>query len=48
MSHRRILTSLAGLAAAALAVPAFAAAAPAPEPAQASHVSTYTGSPQDQ
>jgi snapalysin len=48
MSHRRILTSLAGLAAAALAVPAFAAAAPAPEPAQASHVSTYTGSPQDE
>jgi snapalysin len=50
MSHRRILTSLAGLAAAALAVPAFAAAAPAPEtPAAApTHVSSYTGSPQDE
>jgi snapalysin len=50
MSHRRILTSLAGLAAAALAVPAFAAAAPAPETpsAAATHVSSYTGSPQDE
>jgi snapalysin len=50
MSHRRILTSLAGLAAAALAVPAFAAAAPAAEtPAAApTHVSSYTGSPQDE
>ncbi|MFI7065038.1 snapalysin [Kribbella sp. NPDC050124] len=53
MSHRRILTSLAGLAAAALAVPTFAAASPAPAPATSS-VSTaqtraaYTGSPQDQ
>ncbi len=50
MSHRRILTSLAGLAAAALAVPAFAAAAPAPETTSAAptHVSSYTGSPQDE
>lgn len=58
MSHRRILTSLAGLAAAALAVPSFAAptlanAVPAPAPATTS-VSTsttraaYTGSPQDE
>jgi snapalysin len=47
MSHRRILTSLAGLAAAALAVPAYAAAAPEPA-AQPTHVSTYTGSPQDE
>ncbi|GAA0598791.1 snapalysin [Kribbella sandramycini] len=53
MSHRRILTSLAGLAAAALAVPALATAAPAPAPADSS-VSTaatraaYTGSPQDE
>ncbi|TDD25620.1 snapalysin [Kribbella turkmenica] len=53
MSHRRILTSLAGLAAAALAVPTFAAASPAPAPAAPS-VSTsatraaYTGSAQDQ
>ena len=53
MSHRRILTSLAGLAAAALAVPSFAAASPAPAPATTS-VSTsttraaYTGSPQDE
>ncbi|TDU88865.1 snapalysin [Kribbella voronezhensis] len=50
MSHRRILTSLAGLAAAALAVPGIAAASPAPSiPSSApSHVSTYTGSPQDE
>jgi snapalysin len=53
MSHRRILSSLAGLAAAALAVPSFAAASPAPAPAAPS-VSTsttraaYTGSPQDE
>ncbi|MFI6675190.1 snapalysin [Kribbella sp. NPDC050470] len=53
MSHRRILTSLAGLAAAALAVPTFAAASPAPAQ-DTSSVSTsqtraaYTGSPQDQ
>jgi snapalysin len=54
MSHRRILTSLAGLAAAALAVPSFAAASPAPAPATTTSASTstsraaYTGSPQDQ
>jgi snapalysin len=53
MSHRRILSSLAGLAAAALAVPTFAAASPAPEPATTSlSTSTtraaYTGSPQDE
>jgi snapalysin len=54
MSHRRILSSLAGLtAAAALAVPTFAAASPAPAPAAPTAVSTsatrgaYTGSPQD-
>ena len=50
MSHRRILTSLAGLAAAALAIPSFAAASPAPStPSSApTTVSTYTGSPQDE
>jgi snapalysin len=54
MSHRRILTSLAGLAAAALAVPTFAAASPAQAPATTSSVSTatsraeYVGSPQDE
>lgn len=49
MSHRRILTSLAGLAAAALAIPSFAAASPAPAPSSApTTVSTYTGSPQDE
>jgi snapalysin len=50
MSHRRILSSLAGLAAAALAVPAFAAA-PAQAPAASSApttVAAYTGSPQDE
>ncbi|MEV8378713.1 snapalysin [Kribbella sp. NPDC056861] len=52
MSHRRILTSLAGLAAAALAVPAFAAAAPTAEAPSTTTapttVSAYTGSPQDE
>jgi len=56
MSHRRILTSLAGLAAAALAVPAFAAptfagTAPAPSAPSVSTSTTraaYTGSPQDE
>lgn len=52
MSHRRILTSLAGLAATALAIPAFAAAAPTAEApsttAASTTVSTYTGSPQDE
>jgi snapalysin len=54
MSHRRILTSLAGLAAAALAVPTLAVASPAPAPATTSSVSTaasraaYVGSPQDE
>lgn len=51
MSHRRILTSLAGLAAAALAVPAFAAA-PAAQvtstTAAPTTVAAYTGSPQDE
>ncbi|GAB3822778.1 snapalysin [Kribbella italica] len=51
MSHRRILSSLAGLAAAALAVPAFAAApaqsAPAPATSSPSSIAAYTGSPQD-
>jgi snapalysin len=57
MSHRCILTSLAGLAAAALAVPALAAspstAAPAPD-SHTANVSTaatraaYVGSPQDE
>ncbi|MEV6282829.1 snapalysin [Kribbella sp. NPDC051770] len=51
MSHRRILSSLAGLAAAALAVPAFAAApaqsAPAPTTSTPSSIAAYTGSPQD-
>ncbi|TDD54916.1 snapalysin [Kribbella antibiotica] len=50
MSHRRILSSLAGLAAAALAVPAFAAA-PAAAPANVSTEATrasYIGSPQDE
>jgi hypothetical protein len=51
MSHRRILTSLAGLAAAALAVPALAASPSTAAPATDSHVSTaatraaYVGSP---
>ncbi|WBQ04515.1 snapalysin [Kribbella sp. CA-293567] len=52
MSHRRILTSLAGLAATALVVPAFAAAAPTAEApsttAAPATVSAYTGSPQDE
>jgi snapalysin len=54
MSHRRILTSLAGLAAAALAVPALAASPSTAAPATDSHVSTaatraaYVGSPQDE
>ena len=55
MSHRRILSSLAGLAAAALAVPTFAAASPiASAPATTSTTSTaasraaYVGSPQDE
>ncbi|TDW19197.1 snapalysin [Kribbella kalugense] len=54
MSHRRILSSLAGLAAAALAVPAFAASPSTAAPATDSHVSTaasraaYVGSPQDE
>jgi snapalysin len=54
MSHRRILTSLAGLAAAALAVPALAASPSTAAPATSSHVSTaatraaYVGSPQDE
>jgi len=51
MSHRRILTSLAGLAAAALAVPAFAAA-PAAQvtstTAAPTTIAAYTGSPQDE
>ncbi|GAA1593873.1 hypothetical protein GCM10009789_54960 [Kribbella sancticallisti] len=51
MSHRRILTSLAGLAAAALAVPAFAVTPTAEAPATTSApttVAAYTGSPQDE
>ena len=56
MSHRRLLTSLAGLAAAALAVPAFAAAPTAQAPTVQTPASTstpasiaaYTGSPQDE
>jgi snapalysin len=50
MSHRRILTSLAALAAAALAVPAFAATptAQAPATSTSSTVAAYTGSPQDE
>jgi snapalysin len=49
MSRRRILTSLAGLAAAALAVPAFAAAPTAQAPSSSpTTVSAYTGSPQDE
>ncbi|WP_433015794.1 snapalysin [Kribbella sp. CA-294648] len=53
MSHRRLLTSLTGLAvAAALAVPAFAAApasASAPSTAAApTTIAAYTGSPQDE
>ena len=55
MSHRRILSSLVALAAAALAVPTFAAASPiASAPATDSSVSTaasraaYVGSPQDE
>jgi snapalysin len=53
MSHRRILSSLAGLAAAALAVPALAASPSTAAPVD-SHVSTaatraaYVGSPQDE
>jgi snapalysin len=51
MPKHRILSSLAGLAAAALAIPAFAAspaaAAPAPERVQATTVSSYAGSPQE-
>ncbi|MFC9688045.1 snapalysin [Kribbella sp. NPDC056951] len=51
MSHRRILSCFAGLAAAALAVPAVAAAAPAPAAPSVSTATTraaYTGSPQDE
>jgi len=54
MSHRRILTSLAGLAAAALAVPALAASPSTAAPATDHTVSTattraaYVGSPQDE
>ncbi|RZT28630.1 snapalysin [Kribbella sp. VKM Ac-2569] len=54
MSHRRILSSLAGLAAAALAVPALAASPSTAAPAVDSPVSTaatragYVGSPQDE
>ncbi|TDW90771.1 snapalysin [Kribbella pratensis] len=54
MSHRRILSSLAGLAAAALAVPALAASPSTAAPAADPHVSTaatraaYVGSPQDE
>ena len=54
MSHRRILSSLAGLAAAALAVPALAASPSTAAPAVDPHVSTaatraaYVGSPQDE
>ncbi|TDO31022.1 snapalysin [Kribbella sp. VKM Ac-2527] len=51
MSHRRILSTLAGLAAAALAVPAYAATpADAPSATQSStssSIAAYTGSPQD-
>ena len=51
MPRRKILSSLAVLAAAALGVPALAAlpaaAAPAPEPAEATTVSSYAGSPQE-
>lgn len=49
MSRRRILTSLAGLAAAALAVSAFAAAPTAQAPSSSpTTVAAYTGSPQDE
>jgi snapalysin len=51
MSHRRILSTLAGLAAAALAVPAYAATpadAPAAQSSTSSSIAAYTGSPQDQ
>ncbi|MET9269097.1 snapalysin [Kribbella sp. NPDC003557] len=54
MSHRRILTSFAGLAAAALAVPALAASPSTAAPATDQTVSTastraaYVGSPQDE
>lgn len=52
MSHRRILSSLAGLAAAALAATAFASAPTAAEVPAASSapttVAAYTGSPQDE
>ena len=51
MPRRKILSSLAVLAAAALGVPALAAlpaaAAPAPERAEATTVSSYAGSPQE-
>ncbi|GAA1610962.1 snapalysin [Kribbella sancticallisti] len=52
MPQRKILSSLAGLAAAAMAVTAFAGApaataAPAPEPVRSTTVSSYAGSPQD-
>jgi snapalysin len=53
MSHRRLLTSLVGLAAAALAVPTFAAAspsasAPAIPSSTAASRAAYVGSPQDE
>ncbi|GAA3097468.1 snapalysin [Kribbella aluminosa] len=52
MSHRRILSSLAGLAAAVLAVPALAAspstAAPATTVSTAASRAAYVGSPQDE
>ena len=55
MSHRRVLSSLAGLAAAALAVPAFAAASPTasapatnPSASTATTRAAYVGSPQDE
>ncbi|MGW7685678.1 snapalysin [Kribbella sp. NPDC054772] len=54
MSHRRLFASLAGLAAAALAVPALAASPSTAAPTADSHVSTaatraaYIGSPQDE
>jgi len=55
MSHRRILSSLAGLAAAALAVPTFAAASPTasapatnPSASTVATRATYVGSPQDE
>ncbi|MDX2970519.1 snapalysin [Kribbella solani] len=54
MSHRRILSGFAALAAAALAVPAFAASPSTAAPATSPNVSTtatraaYVGSPQDE